>query len=74
MENTGKYKLINYNNRKDCILILEETKTFKVIQNDSVLETGNWHFEVGGDYFIVYLNDKKDQLESGRFQYSEKIK
>ena len=70
LEYVGTYLLTNYPNCDSCRAILDED-SFRIINlNDSTIEKGNWHFESGQDYLIVYLNGKNDQLGYGRFQYS----
>ena len=69
-EHVGVYYLNEYPNCIDCELELKANKTFIVSEGKKILEKGDWHFEVGGDYFIVYLNGEDDQLGSGRFKYT----
>lgn len=69
-EHVGTYLLKNYPNCDLCIAILNKDNTFQVMDKHIILENGEWHFEAGCDFLIVYLNNKKDQLGSGRFDYS----
>lgn len=75
LDYVGTYDLDNYPNCQNCILELKENNTFIVQnQNDNiVLEKGDWHYESGGDYIIVYINGESDQLGSGKFSYSNLI-
>lgn len=40
---------------------------FEILKQNEIVEKGNWHFEIRGDYLIVYMNNEKDQLGYGRF-------
>ena len=66
----GTYSLTRYPNCNACKLLLKENNLYEVIKGTKVMETGEWHFESGGDYWIVYMNDKNDQLGNERFTYS----
>lgn len=55
------------------MLELKEDNTYRVTSEEKQLEQGDWHYEVGGDYFIVYMNNDTDQLDHGRFEYTESI-
>ena len=69
LEYVGTYDLDKYPNCKNCTLELKEDNTFVVLNYNLTVEKGDWHYEAGGDYFIVYLNGNKYQLNSGRFSY-----
>ena len=69
----GIYYLTNYPNCPSCVLELKEDNTYRVTSEEKQLEQGDWHYEVGGDYFIVYMNNDTDQLDHGRFEYTESI-
>jgi len=71
LENVGVYYLTNYTNCDSCKLTLKEDNSYEVTNGTKVIETGNWHYESGGDYWIVYMNDNEDQLGNGRFTYEE---
>ncbi len=71
LENVGTYYLTDYPGCDSCRAMLNEDNSYRVIKKDgSLLEKGDWHFESGGDYLIVYMNSKRDELGNGRFQYS----
>jgi len=67
----GSYNLMNYPDCSSCILYLYEDNTFEVKNALIVREKGNWRYEFGGDYFIVYMNDGKEQLGSEKFKFNE---
>jgi hypothetical protein len=71
LEHVGTYYLINYPYCDSCTAILKKNNTYDVMQENKVVESGDWHFESGGDYLIVYMNDDKDQLGAGRFQFDK---
>jgi hypothetical protein len=66
----GTYILTSYPNCANCSLHLQLNNYYEVIQGKTVRERGSWHYESGGDYWIVYIN-KDDQLGSGRYAYLE---
>ena len=70
LEHVGIYYLDDYPNCLSCELELKTDKTFIVSEGKKILEKGDWHFEIGGDYFIIYLNGEDDQLGSGKFKYT----
>ncbi len=65
----GIYHLTKYPNCTNCFVRLNEDMTYNVLKNDTIIETSNWHTEIGQDYWIIYMNNDKDQLGSGRFSY-----
>jgi len=67
--NVGKYHLSNYPNCPSCNVILKEDNTFEIVDSMKVLEKGDWSYESGGDFWIVYLDKRKDQLGSGIYKY-----
>jgi len=69
LEYVRTYYLSDYPNCDSCELILKDNNAYTVINDAKILESGNWHYESGGDYWIVYLNDQEEQLGSGRFKY-----
>jgi len=69
LENVGTYNLTNYPNCKSCRIILLDNNCFKVMSENKVVERGDWHFEQGGDYFIVFLNNRQNQLGSFPYEY-----
>ena len=69
LEYVGAYRLTDYPNCDTCIAILKENNSFDILKGHTIIETGNWHYESGGDYFIVYIGEEKEQLGSGRFKY-----
>jgi hypothetical protein len=69
LQHAGTYRLTNYPNCSPCKAVLNEDNTYKVVSEDSVFEKGDWHFEMGDDYLIVFVNGKNDQMGGGRFEY-----
>ena len=69
LSNVGTYDLIKYPNYNSCKLILNEDYTFEVTNGKSILEKGDWNYDVGCDFWIVYLNKERDQLGSGIYEY-----
>lgn len=67
----GIYYLTEYPNCKDCFVRLNDNMTYDVVKNDKIIETSNWHYEIGQDYFITYMNNGKDQLGYNRFSYDK---
>ena len=65
----GTYYLTSYPNCDSCVAVLKNDHTYDIKKNNMILESGNWNFESGSDYLIVYLNNNKDQLGYGRFQF-----
>lgn len=66
----GNYHLYNYPDCANCVLYLYEDNTFEVKDSIIVREKGEWRYEFGADYFIVYMNEDQDQLGSGKFKYN----
>ena len=52
-----------------CYLELRENMTYIVVDKGKIIESSNWHYEVGGDYFITYLDNDRHQLGSGNYSY-----
>jgi hypothetical protein len=71
LSQVGLYYLTEYPNCDSCIIELKENQTYKVKNNEQVIEKGNWHYEIGGDYWITYLNNDNYQLGNGKFRYSK---
>lgn len=67
----GIYYLTEYPNCDNCKLELKEDMTYEVRSNGKVIEKSNWHYEVGGDYWITYLNNDNHHLGSGNYAYKE---
>lgn len=67
----GQYNLTDYPNCTSCIIELKENQTFEVTNSGKIIEQGNWHYEVGGDYWITYLDNDNYQLGSGKFAYKK---
>ena len=67
----GIYYLTQYPDCNNCFVRLNENMTYDVVKNDTVIETGNWHTEIGQDYWITYMNNDKDQLGCNRFSYDK---
>ena len=74
LEHVGSYHLKHYPNCKYCTLTLKEGYTYEVKDSLKILEVGDWHYETGGDAFIVYMNKDKDRLGDGRFEYLDSTK
>jgi hypothetical protein len=71
LKHVGTYYLTKYPNCDSCIAILKDDNMYEVKQNKKTFESGNWHFEMGGDYLIVYMNNDSGKLGSGRFQFDK---
>lgn len=71
LSKVGVYYLTNYPDCDSCVLELKENQKYVVINNGRVVEQSNWHYKVGGDYFIVYLDNDKHQLGSGDYAYTK---
>ena len=69
LQYVGTYDLTNYPNCDSCVLTFKEDNTYKVTDKSKIIETGDWYYDFGADYFIVYINKKKDRLGDGRFKY-----
>ncbi len=67
----GFYYLTNYPNCNSCILELKENQTYEVRNQGKIVEQSNWHYKVGGDYFILYLDNDNHQLGSGDYIYKK---
>lgn len=67
-EYVGTYSLTIYPHCPTCMLHLRPDRLFEVRQGSTVKEQGRWHYESGGDYFIVYINED-GQLGSGKYTY-----
>jgi len=66
----GTYNLTQYPNCINCKAVLDENYTFTITNGIKVFEKGIWRYEVGGDYFVIYLNKNGDQLGSGDYKYN----
>jgi hypothetical protein len=71
LNHVGTYYLTNYPNCDACIAVLKDDNMYEVKQNKKTIERGNWRFESGGDYLVVYMNNDSDKLGSGRFQFDK---
>ena len=71
LSQVGKYYLTDYPNCKSCYIELKENMTYNVIDDGKIIETSNWHYESGGDYWITYLDNDKYQLGNGKFNYKK---
>ena len=67
----GLYYLTNYPNCDSCILELKENKSYEIKKQGTIIEYSDWNYEVGGDYFILYLDSNKHQLGSGDYSYEK---
>jgi len=65
----GVYYLTNYPNCDSCYLELKENMSYVIVNEGKVIEQSNWHYEVGGDYWIIYLDNDRHQLGSGEYFY-----
>ncbi|MFL5748428.1 MAG: hypothetical protein ACJ751_27395 [Niastella sp.] len=45
--------------------------TYIIVSKGKIVETSIWHYEMGGDYFITFLNNDSDQLGSGAYAYKD---
>ena len=68
----GKYLLTEYPKCASCILELRGDNFYQVIENERVIEEGEWSYDSGGDYWIVEIGEH-GQLGTGDFKYSEKV-
>jgi hypothetical protein len=68
LSQVGTYFLNEYPNCSDCKLILSEDNTYVVTGTNSQIESGEWRYDEGNDYFIVTLSNGR-QLGSGQYQY-----
>jgi hypothetical protein len=71
LEHVGTYYLTNYPNCDSCIAVLKDDNKYEVKEYEQTIEKGNWRFEGGGDYLIVYMNNDSSELGSGRFQFNK---
>jgi hypothetical protein len=71
IEHVGIYYLTNYPNCDSCYVELKEDMTYNLVRKDTVIKTGDWHFESGGDYWILYMDKERYQLGSGDFEYKK---
>jgi hypothetical protein len=69
LQYVGTYYLTEYPNCPTCVAVLKRNNTYKVLDGENEIEKGNWRFESGGDYFILYMDNDKYQLGSGKFSY-----
>lgn len=67
----GTYYLTNYPDCNSCYLELKEDKTYVIVNKGKIVESSNWHYEVGGDYWITYLDNDKCQLGFGNYIYRD---
>jgi hypothetical protein len=65
----GIYYLTNYPDCDSCYIELNENMTYQILNKSQTVEKGDWHYEVGGDYWITYLNSDKGQLGNGKYSY-----
>jgi hypothetical protein len=71
MHEIGIYYLTNYPDCDSCYVELKEDMTYNLVKNDTIIETSDWHFESGGDYWILHMDKDKKQLGSGEFGYKK---
>jgi hypothetical protein len=71
LDQIGVYYLTNYPGCEDCILELKEDMTYDVRNKGKILETSDWHYESGGDYWITYLDFDRHQLGSGDYAFKK---
>jgi hypothetical protein len=67
----GIYYLTDYPSCKSCRIELKENLKYIVFNNNKEVEKGDWHYEVGGDYWITYLNGRKSILGEGIYSYQK---
>ena len=72
LEQVGIYYLTQYQNCDNCYAILKENMTYNIVKNRKIVESGKWHYEIGGDYFITYL-ENGNQLGSGNYEYGKYV-
>lgn len=65
----GTYYLTSYPNCDSCYLELKENMIYIVVDKGKILKQSKWHYEVGGDYWITYLDNDRYQLGSGQYSY-----
>jgi hypothetical protein len=70
-EYVGIYTLTSYPNCAACRLYIEPDNYYEVRESRTVKERGEWRYESGGDYWIVYVNED-EQLGVGNYSYSDK--
>lgn len=73
LSQVGFYYLSNYPNCDTCVLELKENQTYEIKKNGLIIEQSNWQYNIGGDYFILYLDNKKHQLGSGDYTYGKYV-
>ncbi|MES2662385.1 MAG: hypothetical protein V4629_03685 [Pseudomonadota bacterium] len=71
LSQVGLYYLTDYPNCDSCIIELKENQTYEVTKHGQIIERSDWHYEVGGDYWITYLDNNNYQLGSGKFAYKK---
>jgi hypothetical protein len=71
IEQVGIYFLTNYPNCDSCYVELKEDMTYNLVKKGTVIKTSDWHFESGGEYWILYLDKERYQLGSGDFEYKK---
>ena len=71
LNQVGLYYLTDYPNCDSCVIELKENQTYEVRTYGEIVEQSNWHYEVGGDYFITYLDNDNYQLGVGKFVYKK---
>ena len=69
-EHLGTYRLIKYPNCDSCKLILLIDNKFKVVNGNNLVESGIWEQEESSDFDIVYLNNGKNQLGIGIYEFT----
>lgn len=73
LQQVGTYYLTSYPSCDSCVLELKDDMTYEIRSKGNVIETSNWHYEVGGDYWILYLDYDRKQLGSGYYAYKKSI-
>jgi len=67
----GVYYLTNYPGCDTCSVELMENMRYQLKDHDNIIESSDWHYEIGGDYFIIYMNGDRAQLGAGKFSYKK---
>jgi hypothetical protein len=65
----GVYYLTNYPDCDSCYIEIKENMTYIVVNKGKIAEQSIWHYEVGGDYWITYLDNDRHQLGYREYSY-----
>jgi hypothetical protein len=71
LSKVGLYYLTQYPGCASCVMELKEHQIYEVTSNGKIIESGDWHYEAGGDYWITFLDHDEYQLGSGKFAYGQ---